>query len=188
LGGAVLATVGLAACGSSSSGPSSATELQIDRERSEAAQSAHQEDKLKALEGEVHRLKRHKRVTQVNKPGTAAEDTPATSVATNGEVRLFHAPGGNVNCEVQADSARCTVVSTAQTFVLPAGDEAAYVESGAALPTDSGALTGFGSTVSIGAISCEVPYEDEPRGVVCQDNDTGHGFQASKDYSRQQVF
>jgi hypothetical protein len=120
--------------------------------------------------------------------GETSTGTPAqTSTAADQEARLFHTSDGNVACEVQAESARCAVVSSDQTFVLPRGDSPAYVESGLALAANSGFLTAYGTSISVGAVTCAIPKQDEPKGITCTRDQSSHGFEASKVSSRQRV-
>jgi hypothetical protein len=116
--------------------------------------------------------------------GTGASATTASPGAS----RVFHAPGDNVTCEVQAEGARCSVASNNQTFVLPGNEEASHTESGLALSTGSGSLANYGTSVSLGSVTCAIPMEREPRGIVCNDSASGHGFEASQDASRQKTY
>ena len=120
---------------------------------------------------------------------TANSGTGAsTTTASPGASRVFHAPGDNVTCEVQADEARCSVASNNQTFVLPGDGEASHTESGLALSTGSGSLANYGTSVSLGPVTCVIPMEREPRGIVCTNSGSGHGFEASQDSSRQKTY
>jgi hypothetical protein len=101
-------------------------------------------------------------------------------------LRSFHAPSGNVSCEVFTSGATCTVESSGETFVLEA-DSPARVESAAVLSPGLGEVVEYGHTVGDGSITCEVPPSDVPRGVTCVDQSDGHGFEASRDASRQEV-
>lgn len=186
--GAVLmiGALALTGCGSSNNSSSSAIELRVDRERAEAAANAHQEDKLKALEGEVHRLRHgHQGTTTVVAPSGSSSPPPPVA---GSEVRLFHAPGGNVTCEVQAESARCAVASNDQTFVLPQGNSSAYTESGLALSAGSGSLAAYGTSVGVGSVTCAIPMQDEPKGIACTSDESSHGFEASKVSARQKAY
>jgi hypothetical protein len=112
----------------------------------------------------------------------------SATTASNGTGRVFHAPGDNVICEVQAQAARCSVASNNQTFVLPGSGEASHIESGLALSTGSGSLADYGTSVSVGSVTCAIPMEREPRGIVCNNSASGHGFEASQDASRQKTY
>jgi hypothetical protein len=110
------------------------------------------------------------------------------ATASRGVSRIFHAPGDNVTCEVRANGALCSVASNNQTFVLPENGEASHTESGLALSTGSGSLASYGTSVSLGPVTCVIPMEREPRGIVCNDSVSGHGFEASQDASRQKTY
>jgi hypothetical protein len=183
----LVAALALAGCGSSASPSTPAIEMRINRERAEAAADAHQEDKVTALEAEVHRLAHHAQATMtaVKAP---LESSPASQTSASEDARVFHAPGGNVTCDVQTESATCSVASNGQTFVLPQGTAVAYIESGVALASGSGQLAGYGTSVSVGAITCVIPMESEPRGITCNSGQTGHGFEASRVPARQEVY
>jgi pyruvate/2-oxoglutarate dehydrogenase complex dihydrolipoamide acyltransferase (E2) component len=116
--------------------------------------------------------------------GTGASTTTTSSAAS----RVFYAPGNNVICEVQAHAARCSVASSSQTFVLPEDGHASHIESGIALSAGSGSLAKYGTSVSVGDVTCMVPMEHEPRGVICHNSASGHGFEASQHTSRQKTY
>jgi hypothetical protein len=122
--------------------------------------------------------------------GTTASTVPGTSTnAAAGDIgHIFHAPGNNATCEVQADDARCSIASNDQTFVLPANGEPSYMESGLAVARGSGSLANYGTSVSVGVVTCVIPMELEPRGIVCANSTSGHGFEASRDASRQKIY
>jgi hypothetical protein len=46
----------------------------------------------------------------------------------------------------------------------------------------------FGSNVSVGSVTCQIPPETVARGISCINTSTGHGFEASRVASRQKVF
>jgi hypothetical protein len=101
--------------------------------------------------------------------------------------REFHVASGNVSCAVQADRATCTVEPIAESFVLAGGEEA-YSEPASVLPLDLGEVVPYGSTVTVGTVTCEIPPSNVPSGIVCIDSSTGHGFEASRVASRQKVY
>jgi hypothetical protein len=195
---AALAVVGLlAGCGGSSGGSTvsraSAPELRAAQIRGEEA--AKERDRVAGLQRQVRSIRRRLRHHDArHEPASSAAvatggSTPqaAAPVVSEGPVRSFHAPSGNVSCEVLTDGATCTVASVGLTFVLESGS-AARVEAGAALPSGLGELMDYGSTVSAGSITCEVPPSDVPRGITCVDLSDGHGFEASRDSSRQKAY
>lgn len=193
---AVVAVGLLSGCGGSGGGSTTDTvavsELQAARRQGEEA--AKERDRVAALQRQVRAIKRHMRhhrahhgsaspvVTEVG----AASAAPSPSAA-EGPLRSFHAPSGNVSCEVFGDGATCTVESVGTTFVLEPGAPA-RVEAGTALPSSFGELVEFGNVVSAGSITCEVPPSDVPRGITCVDQSDGHGFEASRVSSRQEAY
>jgi hypothetical protein len=193
-----LAVVGfLVGCGDSGGGPTTVTvpasQLRAARERGEDA--ARERDKVAGLQRQVRAINRRLRHPHAHRPppsaSVVAEGGPTSATAApaapEGPSRSFHAPSGNVSCEVFSDSATCTVESVASTFVLEPGSPA-RVESGSALPTGLGELVEYGNTVSVGQIACEVPPSDVPRGISCVDQSDGHGFEASRLQSRQETY
>lgn len=122
---------------------------------------------------------------------TTTVEVPQTGTPPQGPPsggRLFRAPSGNVACEVDADGARCSVASIGKTFVLPPDGGAAYTASELTVPRGSGPLADYGSTVTLGTVTCTVPRASERRGIVCEDGATGHGFEASRHAARQRVY
>ncbi|HVV75136.1 MAG TPA: protein kinase [Mycobacteriales bacterium] len=99
----------------------------------------------------------------------------------------FHAPQGNVNCEIGPQLTICSVVQADETFVLPRSG-AAYREPGLRIPDTRGRLADWGTSVNNGTVTCSIPQSYEPKGIICRDADTGHGFEASKVASRQQTY
>lgn len=181
--GALGAFVG---CGGSNqdSDEAEAIEMRIDRERADAAALAQQRQSVRRLQKEVKKLKQG-RSSGGATPAPAA--TKPVEVADSGSVRTFHAPSGNVSCEISESSARCSVAAASQTFVFDPGAEA-RIESGLALSRGSGSLADWGSTVALGSVRCSIPEENEPRGITCEDTSSGHGFEASRVTSRQRVY
>ncbi|MDX6622437.1 MAG: hypothetical protein QOE75_369 [Solirubrobacterales bacterium] len=102
-------------------------------------------------------------------------------------MRLFHTPSGNVACAILSDGATCSVLPTNETFVLESGS-VAWSEAGVAFPGDAGDLAPYGTSLEAGQVSCSIPASNEPRGVVCTDSVSGHGFEASRVESRQSTF
>jgi hypothetical protein len=102
-------------------------------------------------------------------------------------MRMFHAPSGNVSCEVSAHGALCSVGSTAQTFSFDSG-RPAEITPGTVLADGVGEPAPYGAVISSGSIACTVPESDEPRGIICEDGDSGHGFEASRLSSRQRAY
>lgn len=180
----LVAAVGLVVvgCGQSEDDSSEAAiQQQIAQARKEGAREARQRDKIESLQSRVKRLEREGRPVAEGQPRDAEVDSTAGSSV----LRAFHTP--NVSCELRANGAICTVVSTAETFAFEDG-EAAYVESGSRVPEDVGALAAWDSTVSTGSITCTIPPLEEPRGISCVDNETGHGFEASRVPARQRTY
>ena len=119
---------------------------------------------------------------QPSSPAPAAGAPPANTGS-----RTFHAGTGNVTCQVGADGAACAVASMGKTFVLPASGEA-FLEPGTRLPRATGERVPYGTSISLGSITCEIPPESVARGVTCTDASNGHGFEASRVTSRQKLF
>jgi hypothetical protein len=182
----------LTACGgSSSSSTATVSFAELRAAKRAGEEKAREQDRVKNLQKQVHELKHrvnHGVATQPAGPAQAAspnsEEQPSQS---SGLGRSFHAPSGNVSCEIVTDGASCTVESVGETFVLEAGAPG-RIESGAALPRDLGELVDYGNTVSAGSITCEVPPSDVPRGISCSDSASGHGFEASRVSSRQSAY
>ena len=174
-------------CGGSSSDGSSRQELEAARSEGEAA--AREKAKLGRLQHQVHRLQRevHRRghTIVVERGPEPASGEPAR--INSGVLRAFHAPSGNVSCEILSDGATCSVASIDETFAFSDGQEG-RIESGAELARGGGELAPYGSTVSVGSITCSIPQSDEPRGIACSDSESGHGFEASRVPDRQSVY
>jgi hypothetical protein len=118
-------------------------------------------------------------------PVTVATRPPRSASAAS---RLFYAPGGDISCSVQAESARCSVISADLTFVLPVGGRAGYIRPGLSVPAYAGAAAPYASPQSNGEITCVIPPESVPAGLTCRDRASGHGFEASRIAARQSVF
>lgn len=184
-----VALAALAGCGGGGGGSSTAAESQLRAAKKAGEEAAHEKDRVNSLQKQVNKL-RH----QVHHQPPAGSNAPAVSTSTtdgsgsSGEVlRSFHVASGNVSCEIRTDGATCTVEPIAQTFAF-SGEEPAYTESGTALPEDLGEVAPYGSTVSAGSVSCEIPPTSVPRGIVCSDSASGHGFEASRVPERQSVY
>jgi hypothetical protein len=175
----------VAGCGGSSSDEPS--EAQIEAAKKEGEETAHERDRIDSLAKQVNRLKRQaKRGAPVSAdhPGAQSVVVPESESAT---LRIFHTPSGNVSCEISAHGALCSVGSTAETFSFDNG-QPAEITPGAALADGAGELASYGAVVSSRSIACTVPEADEPHGVICEDGDSGHGFEASRVSSRQRTY
>lgn len=100
----------------------------------------------------------------------------------------FYAPSGNVTCSLQSESAECSVASVDMTFVLPQGGGSAYTIGGLSVPRGEGSEAPFDTERTDGEIVCSIPPENVPAGITCRNTTTGHGFEASRVYSRQKVY
>jgi hypothetical protein len=99
--------------------------------------------------------------------------------------RTFHVGAGNVACLVDAAGAACAVASLGETFVLPSSGSA-FLEPGLRLGRGAGERVSYGTSVSVGAVSCEIPPENVARGITCTAG--SHGFEASCVPARQKVY
>jgi hypothetical protein len=179
--------IALAGCGGSSSNAPS--EAQLEAAKRQGEEAAREKDRIDSLQKQVRGLKRqakHKDSTVVVEHDSGVE---TTSSAPSGSVvlRTFHAPSGNVSCEILSNGALCSVDSISTTFAFSDG-QAGRIESGASLPESAGELVSYGGTVSAGAVTCAVPLSSEPRGITCVDNESGHGFEASRVSDRQHAY
>jgi hypothetical protein len=180
----------VAGCGSDDSeAEDTSVQLQIEQARKEGAEGARRQQRLKRLERKVRQLERQDgreppaSPVEADRRAVDSEQSPSSSTA----LRSFHTPSGNVACEIDADGAACAVDSTGEVFAFDAGAPA-RIEPGATPPPGSGQLVPYGTVVSAGSITCSVPSAGEPRGVVCQDASSGHGFEASRVPSRQSTY
>lgn len=114
-------------------------------------------------------------------------DTKPAPTESAGEIAFF-APSGNVSCVIQGDSAKCSVASIDTTFVLPSGGGTAYRSAGVDVPRGSGSEAPFDTQQSNGSVTCTIPPSNVPAGISCQDNASGHGFEASRVVARQKVY
>jgi hypothetical protein len=113
-----------------------------------------------------------------------AQPAASSSSASEG----FYAPSGNVTCSLHSESAECSVASNDMTFVLPQGGGSAYTIGGLSVSRGEGSEAPFDTERSDGEIICNIPAENVPAGITCRNTATGHGFEASKVYSRQKVY
>jgi hypothetical protein len=175
-------------CGDSSSGPS---EAQLQAAKAEGEEAAREKDRINNLQKQVRSLKHQARQTTTTAaPAAQADSTVSSEPSQTGAssvLRSFHAPSGNVSCEILADGALCSVDSVAMTFAFSDG-QPARVESGTTLPRGAGDLAPYGTTVSAGSVTCTVPRSDDPHGITCVDAGSGHGFEASRVASRQNAY
>jgi hypothetical protein len=181
----VIALIGLSGCGSGSDNPS---EAQLEAARKAGEQVAHERDRVNSLQKQVHSLKhqaKHGTQTVVvhhdNALSSPSEDSGSAVL------RTFHAPSGNVSCEILSDGALCTVGPINTTFSFSNG-ESAQIASGSVLSEGGGELAPYGSTVSEGSIACTIPQSSEPHGIICTDSNSGHGFEASRVSTRQHAY
>jgi hypothetical protein len=175
-------------CGDSSSGPS---EAQLQAAKAEGEEAAREKDRIDNLQKQVRGLKHQaKQATTAPAPAAQTDSTVSSEPSDTGAssvLRSFHAPSGNVSCEILADGALCSVDSVATTFAFSDG-QPARIESGASLPRSAGELAPYGTTVSAGSVTCTVPRSDDPHGITCVDAGSGHGFEASRVASRQHAY
>jgi hypothetical protein len=192
---AALVVVGaLAGCGgSSSSQPVTVSLAELHEAKLAGEEKAREQDRVKSLQKQMRVLKRqvkHGSPSGTRSPNVEASPAPAAATAPSesyAPLRAFHAPSGNVSCQVLVEGASCTVESIGETFTFEAGG-AARIDSSDALPRGFGELVNYGETVSVGSISCEVPPSDVPRGISCSDSASGHGFEASRIPDRQSAY
>lgn len=178
--------------GSGDSNDSTVAQDQLEAAKRQGEEAAEERDRLDRLQRRVARLARQNQrsaraavasaVPHETVTAGSAESSPEATV-----LRSFHAPSGNVSCEILSDGALCTVSSTNETFTFSNG-EAVHAESGAQLPSGAGELAPYGTTIAAGSIVCTVPPSDSPHGVICADEGSGHGFEASRVLSRQRVY
>lgn len=135
-----------------------------------------------ALVDSLNAASRKRRKSAASTPAAAPEpSTPAT------ESKQFYVGTGNISCSLSNESAACSVASNQLTFQV-IGNAYGETEDGAKFGRASGSRVGYGTTVTVGDFSCEIPSESAARGIVCRNNATGHGFEASKVPARQRTF
>jgi hypothetical protein len=186
----------LAACGgSTSSTTTTVSAAQLHAAKRAGEEKAREQDRVKNLQKQVKALKHqvnHHGSRHANTAGAASavapEPAPESPSAESTEpIRSFHAPSGNVSCQLFADGATCTVESIGETFIFEAGGPG-RIEPITALPRGLGELVDYGNIVSAGSVTCEVPPSDVARGITCSDASSGHGFEASRIGSRQSAY
>lgn len=180
--------VGLAGCGGSSS--SAPSEAQLEAAKRQGEETAREKDRIDSLQKQVRGLKKqqakHRDSTVVVERDSGVETTPSVG-GGSAVLRTFHAPSGNVSCEILSNGALCSVGSISTTFAFSEG-QAGQIESGASLPEGAGELAPYGSTVNAGTVTCRVPLSSEPHGIICSDTESGHGFEASRVGDRQHAY
>jgi len=183
----VLALGALAGCGDSGSNDSAAQLEAAKHEGEEVAQERARidrlEQKVRHLQGQAH--SGGDSTVVVEHDSTAGTDPAETGGSV--VLRGFHAPSGNVSCEILSDGALCSVDSIAETFSFSDGQEGS-VESGLSLPRGSGEPASYGESIAAGSVICTIPPSDSPHGIVCADSDSGHGFEASRVSARQRTY
>lgn len=179
-----MSVIAVGGCGSSAS--NTVSREQLEAARAEGEEKARERGRVNHLQHQVHGLKR-----RIDHSEDAASAPAVGEESSDGgqsvPVRAFHAPSGNVSCEILSDGALCTVVSAGVTFSF-GGGEVAEVLSTTSLPASAGELAPYGSTISAGSVSCIIPSADDPHGVICVDGVSGHGFEASRVVSRQRAY
>ncbi len=183
-----LLAIALTSCGgSNSSGPS---EAQLEAARKQGEEVAHERDRINSLQKQVRGLK-HQAKRRQSSAVVTQSDSGVEAVSSEADesavLRAFHAPSGNVSCEILSNGALCSVDSIAATFRFEDG-QAAQIQPGASLSRGTGELASYGSSISAGSITCTVPLSSEPHGVICTDGDSGHGFEASRIEERQHAY
>jgi hypothetical protein len=181
-----VATV-LVSCGGSDT--DSASEQQLESARREGEEAARERAQVKSLQRQVRHLQKevHGRQPKAVVVTGGDDGGSATESAASTASRTFHAPSGNVSCEVSSNGALCSIASSGETFVFANGEEA-RLESGAVLPRSAGELAPYGSTIEVGSVACSVPQSNESHGITCADGASGHGFEASRVPERQSTY
>lgn len=121
-------------------------------------------------------------------PASAQAPAAVGTLPTGDHADWFQSPSGNVRCLIDASTARCSVASAQVTFVLPSTGGRAYSTPGLLVPAGEASVAPYGTARSDGIVSCEIPDSNVPMGIVCRNNSTGHGFEASRVPSRQEFF
>lgn len=178
--------VALSGCGGSSS--TAPSEAQLEAAKRQGEEVTQERDRINSLQKQVRGLKhqaKHRNATVVVEHDWGTEPVAGDNGST--VLRTFHALSGNVSCEILSDGALCSVGSIARTFAFSDG-QAAHIASGASLAQGAGELAPYGSTISATSVTCTIPLSSEPRGVVCTNADSWHGFEASRISGRQHVY
>jgi hypothetical protein len=184
---ALTATALLVSCGGS--GTDGASEQQLESARLEGEEAAREQSRVKSLQRQVRHLQKEVHQDRPTTVVVTGDEDGGSEAEVSGSTvsRTFHAPSGNVSCEVDADGALCSIASSGQTFVFSDGEEA-RLESGTVLFRGAGELAPYGSTIEVGSVACSVPQSNEPRGITCADGASGHGFEASRVPERQSTY
>jgi len=179
----------LAASGCGNSGADDPSKQELEAARQEGEEAAREKARVDHLQRQIHNLQHevHRQNHTVVVESDSGSATGESSVSDSSALRTFHAPSGNVSCEILANGALCSVASVGETFSFSNGEEG-QIDSGAVLGRGAGELAPYGSTVSAGPVSCSIPRSDEPRGITCSDGESGHGFEASRVPDRQHVY
>ena len=184
----LLAALGaLAGCGDSGSNDSAA---RLEAAKHEGEEVAREKARIDRLEQKVRHLQSQTHSggdSTVVVEGDATEGESPSQSGGSEVLRSFHAPSGNVSCEILSDGALCSVDSIAETFSFSDGEEGS-VDPGVALPRGSGEPVGYGNSIAAGSVICTIPPSDSPHGIVCADSDSGHGFEASRVLARQRTY
>ncbi|WP_310719563.1 hypothetical protein [Conexibacter sp. JD483] len=98
----------------------------------------------------------------------------------------FHSPGGRVACRVGPAAAVCTIFAIGRTFAVEDGIGSSY--RGIAVAPGMGDEAAWGASFREGDFECRMPDEADPRGVICLNHATDHGFEASRVKKRRRVF
>jgi hypothetical protein len=184
----VAALGALSGCGDSGSNDSAA---RLEAAKHEGEEVAREKARIDRLEQKVRHLQSQTHSsgsgsTVVVEHDATVEDDPSQTGGSE-VLRSFHAPSGNVSCEILSDGALCSVDSIDETFSFSDGGEGS-VATGVALPRGAGESVGYGESVAAGSVICTIPPSDSPHGIVCADSDSGHGFEASRVLARQRTY
>jgi hypothetical protein len=181
-----VALVALSGCGDSGSIDS---EARLEAAKQEGEEVAREKDRVDRLEQQVRHLqgRAHAGGSRV----AVGRDSAAEAAPSEGEgavvLRSFHAPSGNVTCEILSNGALCSVDSVAKTFAFSDG-QVGRVESGVSLPRGGGEAAAYGDSIGAGSVICTIPASDSPHGIICADTESGHGFEASRVPDRQHAY
>lgn len=177
----------LAAAGCGGSGSDGPSEAQLEAAKKQGEEAARERNRIDSLQKQVTRLKRQAKRDERASADHAGAQGVVVPESESATVRVFHAPSGNVSCEISAHGALCSVGSIAETFSFDNG-QPAEITPGTALAQGAGELASYGAVLSSGSIACRIPESDEPRGIICEDESSGHGFEASRVSSRQRAY
>lgn len=191
-----VAAFSYAGCGSGSDGSTqmatTASTKAVVQLAKDEAQIKYLEKRIDRLQGKLDRLHGKQDSQKKADSGTTGGGTTTVTTQSTAEpppgTSSFHSPSGNVSCQIEGGGATCTVASISTSFVMPPGGGAAQIQSGSIVPEGSGTEAAWGTTVSLGDVTCEIPLESEPRGITCHNDSTGHGFEASSVSERQRGY